>query len=158
MRISDWSSDVCSSDLSLQVLSLAHVDPPQRRAVRDKPEFLPGRTRPPVVAQPGCHREEQSEERQQRGTAAGKIAVQRPQETLRHRLALGYESCDLSRHYVPPDLLIWGSLGATLRRIRYRGGSRKSRQTTGKTEFCQDFRSAHRDRPDRKSGVKGKRR
>src|SRR3546814_1294381 len=89
MRISDWSSDVCSSDL---------------------------------VAQPGCHREEQSEERQQRGTAAGKIAVQRPQETLRHRLALGYESCDLSRHYVPPDLLIWGSLGATLRRIRYRGG------------------------------------
>src|SRR3546814_4622820 len=78
MRISDWSSDVCSSDL---------------------------------------------------------------------RLALGYESCDLSRHYVPPDLLIWGSLGATLRRIRYRGGSRKSRQTTGKTEFCQDFRSANRDRP-----------
>src|SRR3546814_8590646 len=78
MRISDWSSDVCSSDL----------------------------TRPPVVAQPGCHREEQSEERQQRGTAAGKIAVQRPQETLRHRLALGYESCDPSRHYVPPDLLI----------------------------------------------------
>src|SRR3546814_5478653 len=91
MGISDWSSDVCSSDL--------------------------------------------------------KVAVQRPQETLRHRLALGYESCDLSRHYVPPDLLIWGSLGATLRRIRYRGGSRKSRQTTGKTEFCQDFRSANRDRP-----------
>src|SRR3546814_3272109 len=54
---------------------------------------------------------------------------------------------DLSRHYVPPDLLIWGSLGATLRRIRYRGGSRKSRQTTGKTEFCKDFRYANRDRP-----------
>src|SRR3546814_18534926 len=127
MRISDWSSDVCSSDL---------------------------------VAQPGCHREEQSEERQQRGTAAGKIAVQRPQETLRHRLALGYESCDLSRHYVPPDLLIWGSLGATLRRIRYRGGSRKSRQTTGKTEYCQDFRSAQRDRPaeaNRTTVVEGKR-
>src|SRR3546814_12546299 len=114
MRISDWSSDVCSSDL---------------------------------VAQPGCHREEQSEERQQRGTAAGKIAVQRPQETLRHRLALGSEICDLSRHYVPPDLLLWGSLGATLRRIPYRGGSRMSRQTTGKTDFYQDFTSTPSDRP-----------
>src|SRR3546814_13846551 len=122
MRISDWSSDVCSSDLqgpqeerlarlgvvyprhvarqgrrrearhagvergqavvvlgkeSLQVLSLAHVDPPQRRAVRDKPEFLPGRPRPPVVAQHGCHSEAQREERQQAGPAAGKIAVER---------------------------------------------------------------------------------
>src|SRR3546814_17675470 len=56
-------------------------------------------------------------------------------------------SSDVCPSDLPPDLLIWGSLGATLRRIRYRGGSRKSRQTTGKTEFCQDFRSANRDRP-----------
>src|SRR3546814_17975820 len=101
MRISDWSSDVCSSDL---------------------------------VAQPGCHRAAQSEERQQRGTAAGKIAVQRPPETLRHRLAPGYESCDLSRHYVPPDLFIRGRLRATLRSMRSRAGRRKSRQTTRSDE------------------------